>query len=285
MLTSCRKQNVDSSKKINREIEIKEIISKANKFYNNYNNTDSAFFYYNKARVACNLKKDLKSYVSCMYYMAEIQQDHEDFVGSIKTAMETVPLLDELNNSDYIWNIYSVLGRNYYYTYDYPTAIYYYSKAFTLKTNKINKLEAKNNIAVIYIKQQKFDKALPIFVSISNEKIVQQNPENYSKILDYIGYCYYKLKNSKALIFFEMSLKIKSKANYIEGLGRTYYNLAEYYQNDKADLAMKYAKLSYKNYTLSGNTDDRLLALKFIIENSSDIDSKKKCSTLHKSNR
>lgn len=275
MLTSCRKQNVDSSKKINREIEIKEIISKANKFYNNHNNTDSAFFYYNKARVACNLKKDLKSYVSCMYYMAEIQQDHEDFVGSIKTAMETVPLLDELNNSDYIWNIYSVLGRNYYYTYDYPTAIYYYSKAFTLKTNKINKLEAKNNIAVIYIKQQKFDKALPIFVSISNEKIVQQNPENYSKILDYIGYCYYKLKNSKALTFFEMSLKIKSKANYTEGLGRTYYNLAEYYQNDKADLAMKYAKLSYKNYTLSGNTEDRLLALKFIIENSSDIDSKK----------
>lgn len=275
LLFSCQKQKTDNSKKTKREIEIHRLISKANQFYNNHNNTDSAFFYYNKARAACDLKEDLKNYVSCMYYMAEIQQDHEDFEGSIKTSMETIPFLNRIKNPDYVWNIYSVLGRNYYYTYDYPTAIYYYSKAFTLNTNRINKLEAKNNIAVIYLKQQKFEKALPIFLSISNEKIVQQSPENYSKILDYIGYCYYKLKDPKALTFFETSLKIKSKANYTDGLGRTYYNLAEYYQNDKADLAMKYAQLSYKNYILSGNTDDRLVALKFIIENSSDIDSKK----------
>lgn len=275
-LFSCQKQNIDNSKKTNNNTEILKIISKADHFYNNHKNTDSAFFYYNKARAICNPKEDAEHYVYCVYHMAEIQQYHEDFAGSTKTAMEAIPFFKQIENSDHVWNIYSVLGRNCYYTYDYPTAIYYYSKAFTLKTNRINKLEARNNISVIYLKQQKLDKALPIFLSISKEKIVQQSRENYSKTLDYIGYCYYKLKDSRALSFYETSLKIKSQANDHYGLGRTYYNLAQFYQNTEADSAMKYAKLSYKNHTLSGNTDNRLLALKFIIENSSDIESKEK---------
>ncbi|RYJ37792.1 Signal transduction histidine kinase [Flavobacterium anhuiense] len=198
--------------------------------------------------------------------MAEIQQNHEDFIGSTKTATETIPYLNKINDPNHIWNIYSVLGRNYYYTYDYPNAIYYYSKAFVLKVDRINVLEAKNNIAAIYINQGKYDKALQIFLSISKEKTVQEKPIYYSKILDYIGICYFKLKNSKALSFFEKSIHINSEAKYEDGLGKTYYNLAQYYQNNNS-LSMMYAKLSYKNYTLSGNTNDRLLALKFIIEN------------------
>ncbi|MBO9587028.1 MAG: ATP-binding protein [Flavobacterium sp.] len=201
-----------------------------------------------------------------MYYMSEIQQDHEDFIGSISTASETIPYLNKIKDPNYVWNIYSVLGRNYYYTYDYPTAIYYYSKAFTLKTDQINKLEAKNNIAVIYIKQHQYNKALRLFLSISKEKIVQQNPIYHSKILDYIGICYSKLKNTKALAFFQKSIQINSEAKHKDGLGKTYYNLAQYYHNNKS-LSMMYAKLSYKNYTLSDNTNNRLLALKFIIEN------------------
>lgn len=274
---SCQKQNIDSSKKTKNDTEILNLISKADNFYNNNKNTDSAFFYYNKARTYCKPKEDAKHYIYCMYYMAEIQQAHGDFQGSIKTANETIPFLSQIKNSDYVWNIYSVLGRNYYFTYDYPTAIYYYSKAFILSTDRINKLEAKNNIAVIYIKQQKFNKALPIFLSISKEKIVKKDPKNYSKALDYIGYCYYKLKDPKALSYFENSIKLKHQINYNDGLGRTYYNLAEYYHNKKdPNLAMKYAKLSYQNYILSGNTDDALIALQFIIENNnSDIESKK----------
>lgn len=273
---SCQKQDTESSKKTKNDTEILKLISKADNFYNNQKNTDSAFFYYNKARTYCKPKEDAKHYIYCMYYMAEIQQAHGDFQGSIKTANETIPFLSQIKKSNYVWNIYSVLGRNYYFTYDYPTAIYYYSKAFIISTDRINKLEAKNNIAVIYIKQQKFDKALPIFLSISKEKIVKKDPKNYSKTLDYIGYCYYKLKDPKALSFFESSINLKQKVNYNDGLGRTYYNLAEYYHNKKVpNLAMKYAKLSYKNYTLSNNTDDRLLALKFIAENSPNIESKK----------
>lgn len=271
---ACQNKKKPVEKIANNKIEIEKTIRSADFFYKN-KQLDSAFYLYNKARANSNLKDDVKNYVYCMYYMAEIQQKHEDFVGSTKTAIETIPFLNQIKDSNYVWNIYSVLGRNYFYTYDYPTAIYYYSKAFTLKIDRINKLEAKNNIAVIYIKQHKFKKALPIFLSISKEKILKDSPENYSKILDYIGYCYYKLEDPRALSFFRKSLKIKSQANYLEGLGKTYYNLSQFYQKNKPGLAMKYAKLSYKNYTLSGNIDERLLALKFIIENSPDVESKK----------
>ncbi len=271
---ACQNKKKPVEKIANNKIQTEKTIRSADLFYKN-KQLDSAFYLYNKARANCNLTDNAKDYVYCMYYMAEIQQKHEDFVGSTKTAIETIPFLNQIKDSNYIWNIYSVLGRNYFYTYDYPTAIYYYSKAFTLKIDRINKLEAKNNIAVIYIKQHKFDKALPIFLSISKEKILKDSPENYSKILDYIGYCYYKLEDPRALSFFETSLKIKTKANYLEGLGKTYYNLCQFYQKSKLDLAMKYARLSYKNYTLSGNIDERLLALKFIIENSPATEAKK----------
>lgn len=282
---SCQNQNIDSNKKTTNNAEILKLITKADTFYYKRKNTDSAFFYYNKARTYCIPKQDAKNYVHCLYYMAEIQQEHADFQGSIKTANETIPFLNQIKNSDYAWNIYSVLGRSYYFTYDYSTAIYYYSKAFILKTRTINKLEAKNNIAVIYIKQQKFDKALPIFLFISKDKRVRNDPQNYSKTLDYIGYCYYKLKDPKALSFFKSSLKLKHQVNYIDGLGRTYYNLAEYYQNKKnLNLAMQYAKLSYQNYVLSNNIEDRLLALKFIAENSSNIESKENTLTYIKLN-
>ncbi|AWK07307.1 ATP-binding protein [Flavobacterium crocinum] len=272
---ACQNTKKNTAKITNDKVKIEKIIHSADLFYKN-KKLDSAFYFYNKARTKCNPNEDVKSYIYCMYYMAEIQQAYQDFIGSNKTAAETIPYLNKIKEPNYVWNIYSVLGRNHFYTYDYPTAMYYYSKAFTLQTDKINKLEAKNNIAVIYLKQQEFSKALSIFHSLSNEKLVQQNPQNYSKILDYIGYCYFKLNSPKALSFFEKSIKIKSQQNDTNGLGKTYYNLCEYYQNQNADLAMKYAKLSYKNYTLSGNTDDSLLALQFIIENnSSHIESKK----------
>lgn len=271
---ACQKKKNSTEKITNNKVEIEKIINAADLFYKN-KQLDSAFYLYNKARANCNQNKDAKNYVYCMYYMAEIQQDHEDFIGSTITATETFPFLNKITDSEYVWNIYSVLGRNYYYTYDYPNAIYYYSKAFILKSDRINKLEAKNNIAVIYIKQHKFNKALRIFLSISKEKIIQQNPAYYSKILDYIGHCYYKLNDSRSLSYFQKSIEIKSKAKDQDGLGRTYYNLADYYQKDNAALSMKYAKLSYENFTSAGNIDDCLLALKFIINNSSDIETKK----------
>lgn len=265
-LYSCQKQNINRFKKVKKNTEVLKLITKADSFYKNKKNPDSAFFYYNKARTNCNPKEDAKTYVYCMYCMAEIQQDHEDFIGSTITAKETIPYLNKIKDPNQVWNIYSVLGRNYYYTYDYPSAIYYYSKAFVLKVDRINILEAKNNIATIYLQQGKYNKALQIFLSISKEKLVLQKPIYYSKILDYIGICYFKLRNTKALAFFQKSIQISSKVNHEDGLGKTYYNLAEYYYNNKT-LSMMYAKLSYKNYTLSGNTNNRLLALKFIIEN------------------
>ncbi|MDQ6472346.1 ATP-binding protein [Flavobacterium sp. LHD-80] len=271
---ACQKKKNSAEKITNDKDKIEKIIHAADLFYKN-KQLDSAFYLYNKARANCNPNEDAKNFVYCTYYMAEIQQDHQDFIGSTITATETFPFLNKTTNSNYIWNIYSVLGRNYYYTYDYQNAIRYYSKAFILKSDRINILEAKNNIAVIYIKLHKFKKALPIFLSICKEELVQENPAYYSKILDYVGFCYYKLQDSRALSFYQKSIEVKSKAKDQDGLGRTYYNLADYYEKDNTTLSMKYAKLSYENYILAGNIDDGLLALKLIINNSSDIETKK----------
>ncbi len=276
---ACQKKKYFAEEITNNKVKIKKIINAADSFYKN-KQLDSAFYFYNKARTKCDPNEDAKTYVYCMYYMAEIQQDHEDFIGSTKTATETIPYLNKIKDPNDVWNIYSVLGRNYYYIYDYPNAISYYSKAFILKVDRINILEAKNNIATIYIKQHKYNDALQIFLSISKEKFLQQKPTYYSKILNYIGYCYFKLQNPKALSFFEKSIQIKSQAKDEDGLGKTYYNLTEYYKNNKA-LSMKYAKLSYANYTLSGNIDDRLLALKFIIENTGSAKEQKEKALLY----
>lgn len=270
---SCQKKSTNT-KQINNKAEVNNLISIADGFYDN-NNFDSAFYYYNKVKFICNPTIDSENFVSTLDRMADIQQTHGDYTGSESTVTEAIPYLKFIKNPKHAWNSYVILGINYLNTYDYKTALVYFNKALSLKTTEWRKAAALNNIAYVYIKQKKYNEAIAIFQPLLQTRGIQKFPEDYARAINNIGYCYYRVKDPKALSYLNHGLKIRFDIKDDWGLGTSYINLANFYYESNPVLAKKYMLLSYEKFSAINNTDDRLASLKLLIENSSNKELKK----------
>ncbi|MDI6046342.1 tetratricopeptide repeat-containing sensor histidine kinase [Flavobacterium yafengii] len=180
--------------------------------------------------------------------------------------MEAIPFLEKTTNPKYKWNIYTIIGINYLYAYDYENALYYYNKALNLKTDELRKSDTKNNIAVIYMEKEDYNLAIRILQPLSLKKEVINNSEAFSRVIDNLGYSYFKVGNSKALAYLNQSLEIKVKKKDDWGLIGSYYHLSEFYQKSNPNLATDYALMTYKKATKLKNIEGQLLSLKLLIE-------------------
>jgi len=274
-LFSCQKKTNTTPKQKSTKLQIEKLTKVADNFYNT-NNFDSAFYYYNKVKFICNPVTDALDYVSTLNRMADIQQSQGDYTGSESTVTEALLYLKYTKNQQYAWNSYVILSINYLNTYDYKNAILYNQKALQLQTEPWRNLAAKNNIAVILIEEEKYKESLEIFLSLITKEEVISDDLFYAKALDNVGFCYFKINQpKKALYYLNKSLKIRQKKGDPFDLGKSYLHLAKFYEKRNSSLAKKYMLLSYNQFTIANNTDERLTSLKLIIENSSDIALKK----------
>lgn len=272
---SCQKKNTNPLKQKSNKTEVNKLTAIADHFYAN-KNFDSAFYYYNRVKFICNPITDPDDYVGTLNDMADIQQTHGDYRGSESTVKEAIPYLKFIKNPDYAWNTYITLSINYLNTYDYKNAILFNQKALQLKTKPWQKLAAKNNIAVILMEEGKYNASLQIFLSLITKEEVRSNDQFHTKALDNIGFCYFKINNlKKAVYFFNKSLEIRQKEKRPFDLGKSYIHLAKFYEKSNPNLAKKYMLLSYKQFTVINNIEERLSSLKLIIQNSSDQELKK----------
>lgn len=274
-LFSCQKKTNTTPKQKSTKLQIEKLTKVADNFYNT-NNFDSAFYYYNKVKFICNPATDALDYVSTLNRMADIQQSQGDYTGSESTVTEALLYLKYIKNQQYAWNSYVILSINYLNTYDYKNAILYNQKALQLQTEPWRNLAAKNNIAVILIEEEKYKESLEIFLSLITKEEVISDDLFYAKALDNVGFCYFKINQpKKALYYLNKSLKIRQKKGDPFDLGKSYLHLAKFYEKRNSSLAKKYMLLSYNQFTIANNTDERLTSLKLIIQNSSDIALKK----------
>lgn len=274
-LFSCQKKTNTTPKQKSTKLQIEKLTKVADNFYNT-NNFDSAFYYYNKVKFICNPVTDALDYVSTLNRMADIQQSQGDYTGSESTVTEALLYLKYIKNQQYAWNSYVILSINYLNTYDYKNAILYNQKALQLQTEPWRNLAAKNNIAVILIEEEKYKESLEIFLSLITKEQVISDDLFYAKALDNVGFCYFKINQpKKALYYLNKSLKIRQKKGDPFDLGKSYLHLAKFYEKRNSSLAKKYMLLSYNQFTIANNTDERLTSLKLIIQNSSDIALKK----------
>lgn len=274
-LFSCQKKTNTTPKQKSTKLQIEKLTKVADNFYNT-NNFDSAFYYYNKVKFICNPVTDALDYVSTLNRMADIQQSQRDYTGSESTVTEALLYLKYIKNQQYAWNSYVILSINYLNTYDYKNAILYNQKALQLQTEPWRNLAAKNNIAVILIEEEKYKESLEIFLSLITKEEVISDDLFYAKALDNVGFCYFKINQpKKALYYLNKSLKIRQKKGDPFDLGKSYLHLAKFYEKRNSSLAKKYMLLSYNQFTIANNTDERLTSLKLIIQNSSDIALKK----------
>ncbi|MGL2993537.1 ATP-binding protein [Flavobacterium sp. TSSA_36] len=227
---------------------------------------DSAYFYYNKIRNESNPKTASDKIVYALLKMAAIQQTQGDFMGSEATATAAVAFFQKNTEAQYKVAIFNTLAINYNSLFDYTNAIRYYQKASALADTPLQKAVIQNNIAVVYMDQQRYDKAIPLLTTLSQSPATLNNPEHLGRVLDNLGLSYLKIQDPKSSVYLKKAVAIHHQLKYDYGLITSYSNWAKYYKKSHPQLAYTYALQSYEKATALQSTDDRLLALSLLME-------------------
>lgn len=272
IISCAKKTSINKDKKTDTAYKI--YINYAEKYFLN-SKYNSAFFYYNKSKLICNPKEDSAKIIYSLLKMATIQQIQGDYTSSETSATEAISFFNKTTDTPYKIATYNLLGINYENLFDYNAALFYYTQAYNLAENGIQKTILKNNIAVVYLDQNKYQQAISILLPLTKEKEVQKNKENYARILDNLGYSYFRLMNSNGLYYLNQALKIREGIKDNFGLTKSYIHLSEFYKDINPQLSYTYSKQAYRIATKANNVDYRLKSLTLLIQNNLRKDSEK----------
>ena len=232
-------------------------------------NFNSAFYNFNKSKIAFEILKDSANAVYNLIQMASIQQINGDYYGSKETLTEALPFITKKD-------VYSASINNYFGIADkelaiYDDAIYYYKEAIKECTDSISKQSPLNNIAVVYIQQKKYDKAIHILESILNKKILNNNSlQTKARVKDNLGYAYFKKGiNEKGFLLMNEGFNLRKEIGDSYGSLQSNLHLAEYFFYIDSQKANQYALDAYKEATKLNTIDDRLDALSLLMTNNS----------------
>ncbi|OOG75458.1 tetratricopeptide repeat-containing sensor histidine kinase [Flavobacterium sp. A45] len=273
-LFGCNKKpHIIKNEKNNTAYQI--YIDYAEKYFAN-SQYNRAFFYYNKSKLACNPSEEKVKIIYSLLRMSAIQQIQGDYASSETSATEAISFFNKKTDNQYKIAIYNILGINYKSLFDYENAIYYYNQALNIAEDELQKTILKNNIAVIYIDKQNYEGAIQILTPLLSVKEVLENNENYARVLDNLGFSYFKTGNSKkSMDYINQALKIREQIKDDFGLTSSYQHLSEFYNQSNPALSYHYAQLSYGKATKVNNVNDRLKSLKLLIKSSPENQSKK----------
>lgn len=266
-LQSCEKktQNIPVIKKTT---EYSKQFTLAENYFDSQD-YDSAFYYYNKIKSSCDVTKDQEKINYSLLRMATIEQIQGDYSSSETSTTEAISFFEKNTSSYYKCYAYNLLGINYKNLFDYDNSIYYYNQAFKIAEDDLQKAILKNNIAVVYMDKQDYQHAIPILAPLLSKKVVLANNENHARILDNLGFSYFKTGNyKKGLDYINQALKIREQIKDDFGITASYYRLSEFYSKTNPILSYHYAQLSYAKASKVNNANDRLKSLDLLIKNS-----------------
>lgn len=233
-------------------------------------NFNSSFYYFNKSKIAFETSKDSANIVFNLIQMANIQQINGDYYGSKETLTEALPYTNK--NNDYgaaINNLFGIADKE---LSIYDDAVFYYNQAIKDVKDDVLKQSPLNNIAVVYIKQKKYDKAIEILESILKSGNLNDTKfiKNKARVIDNLGFAYFKNGNSdKGFQFMNESLQLRNNAEDFYGSIESYLHLAEYYAKTDAKKSNQNAQNAYQIATKFHSVDERLKALSLLISNGS----------------
>ena len=232
---------------------------------------DSAFYYFYKAKQAC--KRDEKDKLAfALFYIAEIQQKHCDFVESEATATKSIAMHPTYK---YINSTYNLLGLSYLEQYNFSTALKYFHLAAQTAVNPFDQFVCQNNIGYAYLEAKQYRQAKIVLTQCMAHNLLLKHQDMYAKVLDNLGYAYFKLKNPQAISCLTKALQIRiHNGDFYECIA-SYMHLAEYYQDKNSVFAQKYATEAFRAASQAKSPDDKIEALKFLIAVSRPSDSQK----------
>lgn len=264
-LLSCKEKTAFSTTPESNNKEAKNLRDKGitNLQSKNFN---SAFYNFNKSKIAFETLKDSANIVYNLIQMATIQQINGDYYGSKETLTEALPFTTKEDvYSASINNLFGIADKE---LAIYDDAIYYYKEAIKDCTDSISKQSPLNNIAVVYMQQKKYDKAIQIFESILSKKIIDtfSLKETKARVTDNLGYAYFKKgMNDKAFLLMNEGFRLRKEIADSYGSLQSNLHLAEYFITKDPKQTKQYALKAYDIATKLNTVDDRLEALSILI--------------------
>lgn len=223
-----------------------------------------AYYYYNQSFLYNQQQKNTKRAVFNLLRMAHIENLECDYIGSEATTTQAIQLFDSSIPIPYQTNAYNSLGLNYMHLANYEDALQMFEKAIQITDDSLTIFISKNNIAYLFLKQKEYQKAVYLLSEIENEKVLQDSPLDYARVLDNKGIALFHLNDKLALSYLEKAKNIRETHNDDSQLVSSYVHLAEYYKNTNPILATEWTQKAYNAATKAFIPDDRLEALNLL---------------------
>ena len=224
-----------------------------------------AYYFYNQSLLYNQEQNNTKRAVYNLLRMAHIENLECDYIGSEATTTQAIKLFDKSIPIPYQTNAYTSIGLNYLHLANYEDANTMFEKAIQITDDSLTIYIAKNNIAYTYIKQKAYQKAIYLLSEIENEKVLQDSPLDYARVLDNKGIALFHLNDNTALSYLEKAKAIRETNNDDSQIVSSYMHLAEYYQKENdVETTTKWAEKAYQSATKAFIPDDRLEALNLL---------------------
>lgn len=268
-LLSCQEKNINTVDTSSIRKEAIDYLNKGMVSFQN-KNFNTAFYQFNKAKIASEALKDSANVVYNLIQMAYIQQINGDYYGSKETLTEALPYIKKKD-------VYSASINNFFGIADkelslYNDAIFYYQAALKDCTDDSCKQSPLNNIAVVYIQQKKYDKAIQILEPLLQNETLGKDLVKKAGILDNLGFAYFKKGMAeKGILFVNEAFELRKQNNDLYRSIESNLHLAEIYAKTKPAESNQYAQTAYELATHFNSVDERLRALSFLISNNSGI--------------
>mgnify|MGYP002385091019 FL=1 len=196
--------------------------------------------------------------------MTDLQRISSDYYGAETTATAALACLKNSGEESYLVAVYNYLGMSYKQLFNYENALKYYSKAYEITKDSLSKDAVMNNIALIYMDQKEYAKAIKILRGLVFKKRSDTDIEFKAKAMDNLGYSYFLSGDKRGHEYMLQSLRLKDSIKDEFGLLASCLHLSEYYLNQNPKTARNYAERAYSLANKLKNTDDKLDAIKFL---------------------
>ncbi|TDG37546.1 ATP-binding protein [Pedobacter changchengzhani] len=229
------------------------------------NKMDSAFFYFDKAKIGFIKAKDSLGTAKCLLNMGIISTENGDYFGGQESALNAIQYFNASKKEQYpyIESNYNNLGLASHYLTNYSKAIYFYEKSLLYASNEEAKCVVKNNIANIYRGQLAYNKAIAIYEPLLKQPI---NKVEFARILSNLAFTKWLQKPGyNALPQLQIALKMRVNAKDLSGQNASFAHLADYYANKNPDSALRYARKMYATSKRLKSANDQIQALQKMI--------------------
>lgn len=200
--------------------------------------SDSAFVCYTRSKFYYQQVSDSIGMGKALLNMGRIQKKQNDYFGSKETLTEALTFIKEETDADTYLSVLDRLAQNHRKLQNFEEAQALY-KIIIPKSQGVDIITYKNNLATIYIDLGEYSKGLKILRQLSSDSLVNESDQK-SRVLDNLAYARWLSGVDVNDEAFLVPLRMRRIANDQLGAIASYTHLGEFYMGRQPNRAMVY---------------------------------------------